>query len=176
MSTLPRQTVTFLAGGAAVIAVALGGAAFALNEPTEPDATVEVREPVAREKITDLAYLVECVEDGLVQEPQDFTLTCADGNANLEGLVWSNWGTEQAEATGSLAVNSCEPDCANGTFETHPVALRLTDLDMGEASAVYTTMTVDFLNETPEGYSDPEVITFAGHSSPVEASGPDTAE
>lgn len=160
LSHLTRQSVSFLAGGVTVIALAAGGAALALNSPETPDSRAEVIEPAGTPEAT---YLVECVEGNLVQEPSTFTVACADANSSLDQLAWAGWGAASASATGVLSVNACEPDCASSReWETYPLTLTASGLELGEASALYTKLTLDFAGETPPGYSDGETVELIG--------------
>jgi len=47
-------------------------------------------------------------------EPVSITVTCADGGVVLGDLVWTNWTSTEATATGTLDYNDCTPDCASG--------------------------------------------------------------
>jgi hypothetical protein len=47
-------------------------------------------------------------------EPASITVTCADGAVVLGDLVWTNWTSREATATGTLFYNDCTPDCASG--------------------------------------------------------------
>jgi len=63
--------------------------------------------------------MVDC--DGKLQtRPSGFVLTCADANDALGGMHWVSWGT-QAFGTGTETINSCTPDCADGTLVPYPV-------------------------------------------------------
>ncbi|HVT71324.1 MAG TPA: hypothetical protein VHF26_26500 [Trebonia sp.] len=59
-------------------------------------------------------------------EPSSFVLACADGNAGLTGLHWSEWAPGAAAGTGTEYVNDCQPYCAAGHFHNYPVEVRLT--------------------------------------------------
>lgn len=45
-------------------------------------------------------------------EPSTFQVT---NDVHLEGLGWPQWGAQTANGTGTLKINTCEPDCAEGT-------------------------------------------------------------
>ncbi len=57
--------------------------------------------------------------------PATVTLTCGDGNTYLTGLRWTHWNTGTASASGTLNVNTCEPNCADGHLETFPASLQV---------------------------------------------------
>lgn len=160
LSHLTRQSVSFIAGGVTVIALAVGGTAIALNTSESPDPKAQVTVPDGTPEVT---YMVECVEGNLVREPSTFTVACADANSSLDQLVWDGWGSADATATGTMRVNTCEPTCVASTeWETYPVLLRASDLEQGEASALYTRLTLGFPDGAPAGYSDGESIELIG--------------
>ncbi|WP_377272968.1 hypothetical protein [Peterkaempfera sp. SMS 1(5)a] len=51
--------------------------------------------------------------------PVTFTVT---STVALSGLRWSNWGAPTATARGSLGINTCRPDCAQGRVRVLPGA------------------------------------------------------
>jgi hypothetical protein len=57
--------------------------------------------------------------------PASFVLSCADANDALTGLHWASWAASQAFGTGTEKVNTCSPDCADGTFAAYPALLTL---------------------------------------------------
>lgn len=114
----------------------------------------------ARAEVT---YLVECVEDQLVQRPKTFTLTCADANQFLDRLQWADWGADTARATGVVTVNLCEPSCAQGKEASYPVRVTASGLVEGEASATYRTLTVTATGERPQGTPRVETFDLPGH-------------
>jgi hypothetical protein len=134
-----RQVIAFSAGIGVVGALAIRGVALAA-----------------------VTHLIECTDDQLVEAPEMFTVACADGNANLSALEWSDWGADEAYAVGDLVVNTCDPTCADGTLETVPVRVTAGDLVHGEASQSYGTLTLDFPGEVPDGFDQREVLTMPG--------------
>ena len=86
--------------------------------------------------------IVTCTGDSAVA-PQTYVLTCADANTRLAHLVWSGWGTSTAHATGTLEMNTCTPNCAQGTFHSYPATVTArgsTEVGPGEIS--YTEVQV----------------------------------
>jgi hypothetical protein len=82
--------------------------------------------------------------------PVSVILACADAGIIAEELVWTNWGADQAKATGIASVKTCDPDCATGGREEYPVALvaeQLRDCDYGEPQ--YTRVVYSFPAESP---------------------------
>ena len=67
----------------------------------------------------------------------------ADGSGFVAGLSWSGWGTATAQGTGTLNVNNCDPNCAQGTFTGYPATVMLTNLTpYGNGLQAYADMTV----------------------------------
>ena len=67
----------------------------------------------------------------------------ADGSGFVAGLTWSGWGTPTARGTGTLNVNDCNPNCAQGTFTGYPATVTLTSLTpYGNGLQAYADMTV----------------------------------
>jgi len=66
-----------------------------------------------------------------VTAPSEIVLACADGNAGIRDITWTNWDTSQAVGYGTAYANTCTPDCAEGTFQTTPVTVTLTDQSHG---------------------------------------------
>jgi hypothetical protein len=62
--------------------------------------------------------LVSCSHHAQVQ-PASVQFACADGNFYGAHLVWTHWGSSDAEATGIGYRNDCTPYCAAGHFHTY---------------------------------------------------------
>ncbi|MGW0331453.1 hypothetical protein ACWD0J_06145 [Streptomyces sp. NPDC003011] len=102
---------------AAVVFVAAMGPASAAPEAAPSAArSVEQRSP--------RTVLVDCFWQAQVR-PADFMLACGDGNSRLTSLRWSHWDADKAMARGRNLVNDCDPYCAEGTFRSYPVVVRL---------------------------------------------------
>jgi len=52
---------------------------------------------------------------------------CATSADNLMHITWSTWTTTAAAGTAMHNVNNCHPNCAEGTYTSFPVAVRLSD-------------------------------------------------
>ena len=65
----------------------------------------------------------------------------ADGNGDLTGITWSSWTTYSAEGAGSINVNNCQPNCAQGTTVNVPVSIALA-APTGSSSPYFTAMTI----------------------------------
>ncbi len=54
--------------------------------------------------------------------PSTFDLFC-DGSGSFTRLSWSTWNASMATATGVLYLDSCEPNCAHGSWSHRTVDL-----------------------------------------------------
>jgi hypothetical protein len=70
-------------------------------------------------------------------------VTTGDGSGYLKSLTWSGWGTATAQGTGTLEVDNCTPNCAQGTFTGYPATVTLTNpTAYGNGNQAYADMTV----------------------------------
>jgi len=82
--------------------------------------------------------------------PKTVTLTCGDGNTALTGLRWSSFGGASALAAGTLATNTCTPNCASGKIVRYPVAVRADGTRTCKAGLrVYNKVTLRFTRRAP---------------------------
>ena len=66
-----------------------------------------------------------------------------DGSGFVTALVWSDWGSPRATATGTLKVDDCNPDCASGTYTSYPATVTLAGLKpYGTGLEAYSTIVV----------------------------------
>lgn len=86
-----------LARWAAIVAMLLAALSFSM--------------PAAASRLPRLPGSRGCVLDPVVR-PSTILLSCADGNAYLGKLTWSNWGAMTATGSGAFYLNSCKPYCA----------------------------------------------------------------
>jgi hypothetical protein len=86
-------------------------------------------------------------------EPHRITLACGDSGILLQKLQWSDWGGEKAKGTGWLAVNDCDPNCAEGTYITYGVKVKLTKIKEktcgGQLVDLYRHAHLRFIGEVP---------------------------
>jgi hypothetical protein len=69
-----------------------------------------------------------------VIEPSSYTTACATGQAYLDGLTWTGWGTPAAHATGSYVVDNCVPNCAQGQPVRYPATATASNIVGGAYS------------------------------------------
>lgn len=92
----------------------------------------------------------DCVGN-TTHQPRSITLSCADAGYQVVKLKWQNWGGKRAAATGIAVVNTCEPNCADGTFKRFTVQVVADRLTVGTTSAEYRRLTVVYSNARPTG-------------------------
>jgi len=69
--------------------------------------------------------------------------TSGDGSGYVDGLSWTGWGTPRATSTGSLHVDNCTPNCAQGTYTAYPATVTLAGLtDYQGGVKAYSTIVV----------------------------------
>ncbi|MEV5000455.1 hypothetical protein [Nocardioides sp. LML1-1-1.1] len=147
-----------LLGGALLL---VGGLAACGVEDTTPVAAhpqVETSADAAAAR-AGVTFLLDCVDEP-VSKPTSFTVACADGNQSLTDLEWSNWGADEAIATGTVVANNCDPSCAEGTDVKARVRVTASDLVDGEASATYGKLTIKVTGDLPEGMDPEQEITL----------------
>lgn len=59
-------------------------------------------------------------------EPGKIVIACGDGNAWIKVKRYSFYNRREAGGKGKFFGNTCEPDCARGSFVKYPVKFRLT--------------------------------------------------
>ena len=101
-STLGRAAALALCG-IALIATAGCGAAASAASLGKHQAAGSSAVPV----------VVACINKTQIR-PSEYILPCGDGNAYLNHLNWSAWGSSSALASGTYTFNDCTPSCVGG--------------------------------------------------------------
>ena len=97
--------------------------------------------------------LTDC--DRAATRPRHVLLSCGDGNAFLRSLRWSSFGGSTAKATGTLVVNTCEPDCADGRDHSYAVAVTAASpRTCRGGTRVYDKLSLRFVSEAPADAGD----------------------
>jgi serine/threonine-protein kinase len=151
-----RVRVLVATGATAVLLIALGVALLTvLRRPPAPHAGPAHNVPASR-KASPVALplaqfkvcafpAVTCTVNGVAAmktEPARI-FTSADGSGYLKNLTWSGWGSATAQGTGTLEVDDCSPDCADGTFTGYPATATLSGLTpYGSDKQAYADMVV----------------------------------
>jgi hypothetical protein len=82
--------------------------------------------------------------------PKLLTLTCGDGDTVLKGLSWSSFGAATARARGTLVMNTCNPNCAQGKDVSYPVRVQATNPRGCKGGVrVYDKLTLQFTGRSP---------------------------
>jgi hypothetical protein len=75
-------------------------------------------------------------------KPKEITVS-GDGSGYVDSLSWAGWGTPRAIATGTLRVDDCVPNCAQGTYTGYPATVTLAGLKEYQAgTSAYSTIVV----------------------------------
>ena len=78
----------------------------------------------------------------LKSEPSQIIVS-GDGSAFITGLTWTGWGQSGATGSGTLKLDNCNPNCAQGSFTDYEATVVLSDLTGYVGGAAYATMLVD---------------------------------
>jgi hypothetical protein len=105
-----------LAGVAMLSATACAAAASAATSGRTAES--------AGQRSASVPVVVNCAQKTQVR-PGTFVLACGDGNASLDDLHWSAWGSSSALASGTSGFNDCTPDCLTGHVHTFPALIVL---------------------------------------------------
>lgn len=71
-------------------------------------------------------------------------LTSGDGSAYVRGITWSGWGSPTATGSGTMEIDDCTPNCAEGTFTGYPATITLSGLTpYGNGKQAYADMTIN---------------------------------
>jgi hypothetical protein len=89
-----------------------------------------------------IAPVVSC-QGELKSQPETILLS-GDGSVFVNGLAWTGWGSEGATGHGTLKIDNCKPNCAQGSFKDYEATIvvdNLTPYDSGKQA--YDTMNVE---------------------------------
>jgi hypothetical protein len=78
-------------------------------------------------------------------------MTCADGTINVSQIVWNTWTSSVAVGIGTLNMNNCSPDCANGSWTRAPTNVVLDKPADTAQGLLFTRLTVSGLASTQNG-------------------------
>jgi hypothetical protein len=92
--------------------------------------------------------------------PKEIAIS-GDGSGSVTDLVWSDWGSPRATATGTMRLDDCNPNCAQGTFTGYPATVTLAGLTpYGTDLEAYSTIVVQSpAANTTETYTKDTVPT-----------------
>jgi hypothetical protein len=105
--------------------------------------------------------LVDCVGHGHVK-PKSEILTCADANDALTKMAWSQWSA-QALGTGTEAINTCVPNCAQGHIKHYKVITVLWRPQARKApnsGTSYRRATIIYTGQIPKGFTRSRTVSL----------------
>jgi hypothetical protein len=75
-------------------------------------------------------------------EPKTIEVS-GDGSGFVAGITWTGWGTPTAQGSGTLKVDDCNPNCAQGHLTGYPATITLTGLTFyGAQLQAYADMSI----------------------------------
>jgi hypothetical protein len=84
---------------------------------------------------------VGCNGEMRTQPPE--IIVSGDGSAFINDLSWTGWGSSGATGSGTMRLNNCEPNCAEGKLSPYQATVTLSDLtSYGSGKQAYADMTV----------------------------------
>jgi hypothetical protein len=75
--------------------------------------------------------------------PSRLLLDCDSGHSQLLDISWSSWTRARAVGSGTLDVDSCDPDCVVGRFIKQPALVVLSQPRDTDGRLLFTLVTVD---------------------------------
>jgi len=82
------------------------------------------------------------VGTGMKVQPTQI-VTSADGSGYVKDITWSGWGKATATGVGTLEVDNCTPNCAQGTYTGYPSTVTVSSLSpYGSDAEAYSEMVV----------------------------------
>jgi hypothetical protein len=81
--------------------------------------------------------------------PTTIYFGCASGDISVANIKWQSWNTSSAIGTGTLNVNSCQPDCASGQEQTYAATVNVSDPGTVNGESVFQQVEAG-----PTGFSD----------------------
>ena len=112
-------------------------------------AAVATRAPVLPQTVIFLCDMGPNLPRGAVVRPPEIVFACADAGAGVRRLVWRDWGTPRAVATGVRYQNDCVPYCAQGHFHEYPARIVAFTPGVVAGRRAYTRLEVTTFGEHP---------------------------
>jgi hypothetical protein len=95
----------------------------------------------AREYVACTTPAVTCAHGrGMQVRPTSMGLS-ADGSLYVTGIRWHGWGTGKATGTGTAHADNCDPNCAQGSYRTHPATIVFTTPKPWDGKLAYAKVT-----------------------------------
>lgn len=109
--------------------------------PTAPATSAAPGTSTAQSEVGVCVTPVVTCKGELKTEPSQIVLS-GDGTAFVTGLLWTGWGSNGATGSGTLKLDNCDPNCAQGTLTGYEATIVLSDLTGYVGGAAYATMMV----------------------------------
>jgi hypothetical protein len=120
--------------GATLAVSAVVGSAVAAHAQAAPA-------KAAREYVACTTPAITCADGrGMQVRPTSMGFS-ADGSLYVTGIRWHGWGTGKATGTGTAHADNCEPNCAQGSFSTHPATIVFTTPKPWHGKLAYARVT-----------------------------------
>jgi hypothetical protein len=88
-------------------------------------------------------------------EPKRIVITCGDGGFYIKMKHWASFNGKEATGKGKAFINSCDPSCAAGTFNTYAVKVHLTKPKKSKCNGrkvpLFSKIEVMFKDPPPKG-------------------------
>ncbi|HET7015849.1 MAG TPA: hypothetical protein VFI65_18150 [Streptosporangiaceae bacterium] len=89
-----------------------------------------------------IAPVVTC--QGELKSQPEMILLSGDGSLFVNDLAWTGWGSEGATGHGTLKIDNCKPNCAQGSFKDYEATIVVDNLTpYGNGKQAYDTMNVE---------------------------------
>jgi hypothetical protein len=85
----------------------------------------------------------------LSERPSYIIFTCADAGLGVQHMAWSAWTSTTATGQGSLWLNLCKPNCAEGKYGHYPVRVTLTDVKSSRQGPWFSDLTIAYEGARP---------------------------
>jgi hypothetical protein len=118
---------------------------------TSPAATLPVTVTKAASSVLP-GVVADCTTappHGLTARPTEIVISCADAGLGVGHLTWSSWTASSATGQGSLWLNLCTPDCADGTYAHYPVKTALSHVKDSSDGPWFSVLTITFEGTRP---------------------------
>jgi hypothetical protein len=145
-------TVTVTAGGPTASA---SGIAQGTSPTTSPSPSLPPTQPASPPTDFTVCFTPTVTCNGEMKTEPKSIVNSGDGSVFVAGITWTNWGAAIATGSGTLKVDDCNPNCAQGTLTGYRATVTVSDLKpYGGTKQGYADMTVSAPSDNyTESYS-----------------------
>jgi hypothetical protein len=135
--------------------IALG--ALALSPAT---GAFDASDPVATTSGKGVVFPSRC--GARKSRPSTIVVACADAGFIIDSISWSSWGGRSATGGGTGVTKTCDPSCAAGGFEKHPISVTLFRKVRCKTSGLrqYTRLSYHFTDDGPSFGPKSDVLRY----------------